>query len=305
MSQTMRTVRFHEYGESKKLVTESVPRPEPKENEVLVKVHFAGVNPVDWKLRSGMYKDFMPVNFPSTPGREFSGVVEEVGSGVKQFSSGRQVFGPGNGTYSEYIVVPASDIAPVPKGMDLETAATVPLGALTAWHVVEDADPKAGQTVVVIGAAGGVGLFATQFARMKGAKVIGVASTANQDFVKSLGAEPVDYKAGPVASKVKDADIVIDTAGGNALEEAYALVKKGGLLLTVAGMVSEEKAKDLGISARSSGNKGAAPLGRIAELLSAGKLVTEVEKVFPLAEAAAAQDRSQTGHGRGRILLKV
>ncbi len=305
MANMMQAVRFHEYGESRNLVTEAVPRPEPKEGEVLVRVLFAGVNPVDWKLRAGMYKDFMPTKFPSIPGREFSGVVEEVGPGVTGFSKGQKVFGPGNGTYSEYVAVPVSDIVAVPEGMSMEEAASVPLGALTAWHVVEEADPKAGQTVVVIGAAGGVGLYATQFARLKGAKVIGVASTANQEFVRSLGAEPVDYKAGPVASKVKDADIVIDTAGGSALEGAYSLLRKGGLLLTVAGQVSEDRAKELGINARSSGNKGAGPLGEIASLLAAGKLVTEVEKVFPLAEAPAAQDLSQTGHGRGRILLKI
>ncbi|WP_455382575.1 NADP-dependent oxidoreductase [Salinispira pacifica] len=301
----MRAVRFHEYGESEKMTIESVPRPEPKDGEVLVRVHYAGVNPIDWKLRSGMYKDFMPTKFPSTPGREFSGVIEATGSGANGFSEGQRVFGPANGTYAEYVVVKGDEVATIPDNVSFEAAASVPLGALTAWHMVEDAGISAGQRVVVIGAAGGVGLYAAQFAKLKGAKVVGVASSANQSFIESLGAEPVDYTAGPVSSRVHDADIVIDTAGGAALDGAYALLKRGGLLLTCAGQPSEEKAKEHGITARSSGNRGPAPLRQIAELLGKGELVTEIEHVYDLSEAAAAQDKSQTGHGRGRILLKV
>ena len=301
----MRAIRFHEYGDSSKLSVDSVPRPVPGANEILVKVQFAGVNPIDWKLRGGFYKAFMPVTFPSTPGREFAGVVEEVGADVKGLLKGQKVFGPGNGTYAEYVVVPAAEVSPVPEGVSLESAATVSLGALTAWHVVEEANVKPGQTVVVLGAAGGVGLFATQFAKLKGARVVGVASAANLSFVRSLGAEAVDYSAGPLSSRVPAADVVLDTAGGAALEGAYSLVKKGGVLLTVAGMPSEDRAKELGISARSSGNRGAEPLAKIAELLASGKLITEVGKIFAFSEAAAAQDLSQTGHGRGRILLRV
>jgi NADPH:quinone reductase-like Zn-dependent oxidoreductase len=301
----MKAVRYHEYGDSGKLAVESVPRPAPKAGEVLVRVHYSGVNPVDWKLRSGMYKAFMPVTFPATPGREFSGVVEEVGQGVTGFSKGQKVFGAVNGSYAEYVAVPAKDVAPIPNGVTFEQAASVPLGALTAWHIIEDADPKPGQTVVVVGAAGGVGLFAAQFAKAKGAKVFGVASRGNLDFVRSLGAEPVDYTAGPVSAKVKDADVVVDTVGGDALNAAYGLVKKGGLLLTVAGMPAEDKAKELGITAKSSGNRSSEPLGKIAGMLAAGKLITAPSKIFPLAQASAAQDLSQAGHGRGRILLKV
>jgi NADPH:quinone reductase-like Zn-dependent oxidoreductase len=301
----MKAVRFHEYGDSKNLKVESVPRPAPKQGEVLVRVHYSGVNPVDWKLRAGMYKAFMPVTFPSTPGREFSGVVEELGAGVTRFTKGQKVFGTANGTYAEYVAVKESDVAAIPNGVTFEQAASVPLGALTASGVVEDANLKPGQTVVVIGAAGGVGLFIVQLAKAKGAKVYGVASKGNQDFVRSLGAEPVDYTAGPVSAKVKDADVVIDTAGGAALESAFSLVKKGGLLLTVAGMPSEEKAKELGITAKSSGSKGSGPFPKITEMLAAGKLVMAPSRIFKLSEAGAAQDLSQAGHGRGRILLKV
>ena len=245
------------------------------------------------------------MTFPATPGREFSGVVEQVGQGVTGFVKGQKVFGTTNGTYAEYVVVPVAAVAAIPSGVGFEHAASVPLGALTAWHIIEDANLKAGQTVVVIGAAGGVGLFAAQFAKAKGARVYGVASRGNLDFVRSLGAEPIDYTAGPVSAKIKNADVVVDTVGGEALTAAYALVKKGGVLLTVAGMPSEDKAKELGITAKGSGNRSTEPLARIAEMLGAKKLVVEHGRIFPLAEAGAAQDLSQSGHGRGRILLKV
>ena len=229
MSDTMRAVRFHEYGDSSMLLVEEVARPSPKAGQLLVKVRYAGVNPIDWKLRAGLYREFMPVRFPSTPGREFSGVVENVGSDVRGFSKGQRVYGTANGTYAEYVVVKASDAALIPENISDEEAASVPLGALTAWSVVEDAELKPGQHVLVVGAAGGVGLFLVQFSRLKGAKVTGIASTGNLSFIESLGAEAVDYTAGPLAAKIAKADVILDTVGGKALEDAYALVKRGGL----------------------------------------------------------------------------
>lgn len=305
MSQTMRAIRFHEYGVSRKLTLESIPKPEPKAGEVLVKVRFAGVNPIDWKLRSGLYKDFMPVTFPSTPGKDFSGTVEAVGKGVTAFSMGQRVFGSANGGYAEFAIAQVDNIAAIPDNLTFEQAASVPLGSLTAWHIVEEADIKSGQSVIVVGAAGGVGMFAVQFARLKGAKVTGIASAKNLDFVKSLGAEGVDYATSATASLAGKADLVIDTVGGAALENAYAFVKRGGLLLTSAGMASAQKAAESGITARAAGNKGSQPLAGIAKLLASGKLVTEVGQIFDLDDAATAQDQSQTGHGRGRILLKI
>ncbi len=305
MSETMKAVRYHEYGDSAKLAIETADRPAPKANEVLVKVAYAGVNPVDWKLRSGMLKDFMPVSFPAIPGADFSGVVAAAGAGVKDLPKGRKVFGVAGAAYAEYLVAAGAAVAGVPDNITLEEAASVPLGALTAWHTVEAANIQAGQTVVVVGAAGGVGLYAVQLSRQKGARVIGLASGANVAFVKSLGAEAVDYRGGAVSSLAGRADVVIDTVGGAALEDAYALVKKGGVLLTVAGAPSAEKAKALGITADRGGNKGPEPLGKIRALLESGRLKAGVGKVFPMREAGAAQDLSQSGHGRGRILLEI
>ncbi len=306
MSDQMRAVRFHEYGRSNALVVETVPRPAPKANEVLVKVRFAGVNPADWKIRSGMFKERMPVPLPFTPGMDFSGVVEEVGSEVKTLKKGQAVFGIANGTYAELALTAPGEIAPKPDTVSFELAAAVPVGALTAWQAVEDARVAAGQTVVVLGAAGGVGLFAVQLARLKGAEVIGVASAANLAFVESLGAErTVDYGKGPLDARIKDADVVIDTVGGAVLAQAYALAKKGGRLVTVAGQVSAELAERHGITASGSHRGPAELLVKIAKLLADKEIRAEVGRIFPLAEARAAQDLSETGHGRGRILLKA
>jgi len=306
MAQDFQAIRFHEYGGSDKLVLETLPRPSLKADEVLVEVHYAGVNPVDWKIRSGYLKDYMPVPLPFTPGADLSGVVVDVGAGVKSVKKGQAVFGIGKGSYAQYAVAEEGDIVPKPESLSFETAATVPLAALTAWKAVEDSGAGKGQTVVIQGAAGGVGLFAVQFAKMKGARVIGTASANNLAFVKTLGAEKaVDYKIGSLEDDIRNADIIIDLVGGDALERAYGLLKKGGTLVTIAGQVSEEKAKSQGIKAVVSGRGPTALLKDIVELLAAKKIHSEVGRIFPLAQAKDAQDLSQTGHGRGRILLKV
>ena len=306
MGQDFRAIRFHEYGASDRLVVESVPRPALKADEVLVEVHFAGVNPVDWKIRAGYLKEYMPVPLPFTPGIDFSGTIAELGADVKNLKKGQAVFGIASGAYAEYAVAKAGDVVAKPDGLSFEMAATVPVGALTAWKALDDAGVKAGQTVVVQGAAGGVGQFAVQFAKLRGAKVIGTASSDNTAFVKGLGAvKVVDYRKGPLESEIKDVDVVIDAVGGDVLDKSYGLLKKGGVLVSVAGQLSEEKAKERGIKALSSGRGPAELLTQIAELLSKKSVRTEVGRIFPLAEAKAAQDLSKTGHGRGRILLKV
>src|SRR5207253_467158 len=155
-----------------------------------------------WKFRQGFMKAFMPINFPWTPGLEGSGVVEAVGEGVTTFKRGDAVFGPINGTYAEYAVAPASELALKPAALSFEEAASVPMGALTAWGAVEAADIKPGQRVFVQGAAGGVGLFAAQLATAKGAHVIGTCSAVNLDFVRSLGVEAIDYDAAPFETVV-------------------------------------------------------------------------------------------------------
>lgn len=306
MSQDYKAIRYHEYGGADKLALETIARPVPKPNEVLVEVRYAGVNPVDWKIRSGYLKDFMPVPLPYIPGIDFSGVVSETGSDVKRLRRGQAVFGIGHGSYAQYVIADEGDVVPKPEELSFEEAATVPVAALTAWKAVSDAGVKENLKVLVLGAAGGVGLFAVQFANLRGANVIGAASAANLAFVKGLGAEKaVDYAKPGFETEAAGADIVIDLAGGAALEKAYGLVKKGGTLVTVAGQVSEPKAKALGITAIGSGRGPTNLLPEIAGLLAKKSVRTELGRVFPLEQAAAAQELSQTGHGRGHIVLKI
>jgi NADPH:quinone reductase-like Zn-dependent oxidoreductase len=306
MAQDFQAIRFHEYGGSDKLVLESIPRPILKAGEVLIEVRYAGVNPVDWKIRSGYLKDFMPVQLPLVPGADLSGLVVETGPGVKGLKKGQAVFGIGKGTYAQYAVAAEGDVVVKPESLSFEEAAAVPLAALTAWQAVADSGAAKGLSVVIQGAAGGVGAFAVQFAARKGARVIGTASKGNLDFVKSLGAaEAVDYGVGSLEAEIGSADLVIDLVGGKALEAAYGLLKKGGTLVTIAGQISEEKAKERGVKALSSGRGPTALLKEIAALLAKKEIRAEVGPIFPLAQAREAQDLSQAGHGRGRILLKT
>jgi NADPH:quinone reductase-like Zn-dependent oxidoreductase len=302
-SKTMQAIRVHQYGGLDELKLESAPRPEPKAGEVLVKLKAAGVNPADWKFRQGFMHAFMPLNFPWTPGLEGAGVVEAVGPGVTAFKSGDAVFGPINATYAEYTVAPVTDLALKPQALSFEDAASVPVGALTALGAVDAAEIQPGQRVFVQGAAGGVGLFASQLARIKGAHVIGTSSAVNLEFVISLGVEALDYDTAPFETVVHDVDVVIDTVGGEVLQRSWQVLKPGGLLVSIAGRATEDEAKAQGKRFKGAGRAPASNLAHIAELITAGKLTPAIQATFPLSEAVAAQQLCETGHGRGRIIL--
>ena len=304
---TMKAVRIHAFGGPEVLSVEEVPVPQPGEGQVLVRVHAAGVNPADWKMRSGHYQRFMPLPLPWTPGLEGAGVVKAVGSGVTQFKPGQAVFGAFMGAYAEYALANAGDLQPKPGRVSFTEAATITVGALTAWGaVVDTAQVKAGQRVLVHGAAGGVGLFAVQLAHSKGAHVIGTASAGNLDFVRSLGAdEVIDYTAGPFEKAVHEVDAVIDTVGGDVHEHSLPTLHKGGIFVTVAAMLPEDFGRAQGIRFARAGRAAVTNLGEIRELVEKGKLRPVVGKVFPLAQARQAQELSQTGHGRGRIVLQM
>src|SRR5712691_9910410 len=219
-TQFMRAIQVHRYGGPEQLKLEEKPRPEPSSGEVLLRVHAAGVNPIDWKIRQGLLKDFQPVTFPYTPGIEVAGVVEEVGSGVTAFEIGQAVMGQiASGAYAEYLTIPVEALARKPESLSFAEAAAVPVGARTAWRTLFDhGGLTAGQRVLIVGAAGGVGLWAVQLAKWKGAQVIGTASTANLEFVRSLGADRVvDYTTTPVESAVQEVDLVLDGVGGETL----------------------------------------------------------------------------------------
>lgn len=300
----MRAIRYHEFGGPDVLAVERVPRPAPGQGEVLVRVHAAGVNPVDWKMRRGMMK----VPLPRTAGVDLAGVVEAVGPGVSGLQPGEAVYGSGQGTYADYAVASISGLAPKPANLSFDQAAAVPVGVRAAWASIFDtADLQPGQTLLVLGAAGGVGLFAAQLGHWKGARVIGTASSANLEFVRSLGAEAVDYARTPVEDAARNVDVVLDTVGGEITEKALATLKPGGILVTIAGQVPEAKAAALGVRAARVGRREAdAGLFReAAQLIEAEKLMPVLQRVFPLEAAREAQALSESGHGRGRIVLHV
>jgi NADPH:quinone reductase-like Zn-dependent oxidoreductase len=300
----MRAIRYHEHGAADVLKLEQIPVPEPKEGEVLVRVHAAGVNPVDWKMRKGSNP-----NLPVTPGIDLSGIVEKIAPGVTGFKTGQEVWGTGQGAYAEYAIAPASSLVPKPPKMSFEEAASIGVGVRTAWAALFDsAGLKKGQTVLVQGAAGGVGMWGVQLAKWRGAKVIGTASTSNIAFIKSLGVDtPVDYTKTKVETVAKGVDVVLDTVGGAAQEQSWQTLKKGGVLVTIVGAPDEAQAAKHGAK----GVRVGRPVNSIEifstvnELVASGKAKPLVQKVFPLDQARQAQELSETAHGRGRIVLKV
>ncbi len=303
--ETMLAARIHEYGDPEVIVVEQAPRPEPKAGEALVRLKASGVNPVDWKLRGGFMKQFMPLTFPWILGLEGAGIVEAVGPGVTMLKPGQAVFGALNNSYAEYAVAKADELFAKPEHLSFEEAASVPVGALTAWQaVIVEAELQPGQRVLIHGGAGGVGLYAVQLAHWKGAHVTATASAANVEFVRALGAETViDYHTTKFEDVVHDVDAVIDTVGGDLLERSLPVTKSGGILVTVAGRPDPEMGQARSIRVTSARRANASILGQITELLESKQVKPVVGTVFPLAQVRQAHELSQTGHGRGRIIL--
>jgi NADPH:quinone reductase-like Zn-dependent oxidoreductase len=302
---TMQAARIHDYGGPEQIVIELAPCPEPQPGHVVVRLQAAGVNPADWKMRQGYYRQFMPLQFPWIPGLEGAGIIEAIGADVTTFKPGQAVYGPFNNSYAEYAAVPISEVYLKPENLSFQEAASVPVGALTAWQaVIEEAEVKSGQKVLVHGGAGGVGLYAVQFAKWKGAHVIATASAANAEYVRSLGAEKViDYHTTKFEDVVHDVDAVIDTVGGDLVERSLHVIRQGGKFVTVAAMVDPEVGAARDILATSARRADPVKLEEISEFLESQRIVPEIGKVFPLAQARQAHELSQTGHGRGRILL--
>ena len=308
----MKAVRIHEYGGPEVLRYEDAPRPEPGSGEVLIRVHASSVNPVDWKIRQGFAKERLKYKMPFIPGWDVSGVIEAAGPGATRLKPGDQVYSrpdlSRDGSYAEYVVVKESEVALKPKSIDHVNAAAIPLAALTAWQSLFDAAKlAAGQTVLIHGAAGGVGTFAVQFAKLKGARVIGTASKKNHDFLRSLGAdELIDYNAVKFEDVVHDVDVVLDTITGATEVPSYKTMKKGGIYISILTPPSPEKAAEHGVRCvHTFVQANPEQLGEIAKLVDSGKVKPVIEKVFPLAEARAAQESNATGHTRGKIVLRV
>lgn len=304
----MKAVRFHEYGPPEVLTVESVEMPPPEAGQLLVRVRAAGVHPFDWKLRNGYLKEYVPVTLPHTGGLDFSGVVETVGAGAPGFREGDHVYGRGSATYAEYAVADFDAVALKPRSVTFEEAAAVPIGAGTAWTALFDAAHlQSGQRVLIHGGAGGVGAYAVQLAKWKGVFVIATTSTPNVEFVQSLGADKtIDYTTTKFEDVAEDMDAVIDTVGGDLIETSWSVLKPGGIFVTIAGQPSQEEAAKRGVRAMSAqGTSDTKRLQELARLIDEGRLRPALGQVFPMNEAAAAQRLSESGHGRGRIVLRI
>jgi NADPH:quinone reductase-like Zn-dependent oxidoreductase len=310
----MKAVRVHNYGGPEVLRFEDAPRPTPGSGEVLMKAYAASVNPIDWKVRAGHAKDFIPLPLPFIPGWDVSGVVEAVGPGVSKFKQGDEVYArpnimhDGYGGYAEYVVAKETETALKPKSIDHVHAATIPVAAVTASRALFDtAGLEKGQKVLIHGAAGGVGSFAVQLAKWKGAHVIGTASAKNQAFLRELGVdEPLDYARTRFEDVAHDVDVVLDTIGGETQQRSWKVLQKGGILVSIVAPPSTDEATRHGVrSALISAQVDTSVLNEIAKLIDSGKLKPRVETVLPLAEARKAHELGESGHARGKIVLKV
>jgi NADPH:quinone reductase-like Zn-dependent oxidoreductase len=309
---TMKAVCIYRYGGPEVLVYEDAPRPHPVAGEILVRVHAAGINPVDWKIREGHLKTMVPHTLPLILGWDVSGVIEAVGPGAARLKVGDEVFSrpdiARDGAYAEFIVIRESEAALKPKSIDHLHAAALPLGGLTCWQsLFIAAGLAAGQRVLIHAAAGGVGHLAVQLAKWKGAHVIGTASARNHDFLRSLGADQViDYDTERFEEVLQPVDVVFDTLGGDVQARSWKMLKPGGILVSIASPPDAATAAAHGVrQAFVFTQPDAAQLAEIARLVEAEKLKVIVETILPLADATRGQELSERGHTRGKIVLRV
>lgn len=304
----MQAILVNKYGGPEVLKLEEVDRPNPLAGEVLVRIHYAAAIPLDWKILNGWMQDVFPKSLPYIPGFYASGIVESAGPGVTQFTVGDRVFGIVNGAYAECGIAPVNELVKMPDGLSFEDAASIRAGADTAWKALfTEGELEAGQTVLIHAAAGGVGQFAVQLAKWKGANVIGTASTSNLDFVKSLGADQViDYTTTAFENVVKEVDLVVDSVGGDTENRSWTVLKQGGILVSLTQPPSQESAQKHGIAAKFNTKFPTYEnLQTIAQLIADGTIKAEIDSMFPLSETNKALEKSEARHGRGRILLRI
>jgi NADPH:quinone reductase-like Zn-dependent oxidoreductase len=298
----MRAVLLRQTGGPEVLHVEDVPQPELGDGEVLIRVRAASINPIDWKFRRGI----APKELPAVLGNDVSGVVEQ--SRADGFAEGDAVFGfSPRGGYAELAVAPAQAIAKKPAGVSHEQAAALPVSGLTAWQALFDRGAlQSGQTLLVAGAAGGVGHLAVQLGKHVGARVVGTGSARNRDFVLSLGVdEYVDYTSQDVAEAISDVDVAFDTVGGETTKTLVPTVREGGVIVTIAAAPPEAEAGARGVRAELlSMSVEAKQLAEIAELVAAGEVHVEIAAAFPLADVAKAHELSEAGHTRGKLILE-
>lgn len=310
----MRAAQINDYGDKDVLVyTEDAAKPTLAAGQVLVEAYAAGVNPFDYKVRSGQARGAVELNFPATLGGDVAGVIAEVGEGVTGFEVGQEVYGQANalsgqGSFAEFVPVKSDSLALKPTNVDFVTAAALPLVSVSAYQALVDTlHIQAGQRVLIHGGAGGIGTSAIQIAKHLGAYIVTTAGPDDLDYVRSLGAdEAIDYTSQKFEEIARDMDAVYDTVGGETYERSFATLKTGGQIVSMVEQPNEELAAQHDIKATVQFSKPTPErLAAITQLVEAGDLNVTIDQTFPLEQASEAVEYLHTGHHRGKVVLKI
>jgi NADPH:quinone reductase-like Zn-dependent oxidoreductase len=308
----MKAAQISGYGDSVVKTGENVTKPTAQAGEVLVEVYAASVNPFDVKLTEGFYKN-ITLHLPATPGGDLAGKVAEIGEGVEGFEIGQEVYGManaagGHGSWAEFTPVKASQLASKPTSVDFNAAGALPLTAVSAYQaLVDHMSLQPGQKILIHGGAGGIGSLAIQIAKNIGGYIATTAAVEEADFVKSLGAdEVIDYKSQDFSQLLQDYDAVFDTVGGETNQKSYQVLKDGGVLVSMLEAPNEELVKAKNIQYTQQGSQATQErLTKVAELVDAGKLKVNIDKVFSLDQAGEAVEHWRSGHPKGKVVIQV
>ena len=308
----MKAVVMNEYGGPEVLKYQDAPQPEPNDDEILVRVIAAAVNPVDTYVRQGMFGKRALDNRPAILGYDIAGIVDKIGANAKRFKKGDAVYSylsvMRGGGYAEFAIAKESETGLKPKNLSFDEAAAVPLAATTAWQaLIDSAKIDKGQTVLIHGGSGGVGSFAIQIAKARGAKVIATASTAHQSLLKQLGVDQaIDYTTTKFEDVVKDVDVVLNCVRADALGRSYGVVKKGGIIVSITDEPDQNECSKRSLQcSRLGAHPDAKVLDELTKLIEAGKMKAIVSQTFPLADASKAHQQIETHHTLGKIVLKI
>jgi NADPH:quinone reductase-like Zn-dependent oxidoreductase len=311
----MKAAQFNKYGDTSVIeINENAENPQVTAGQILVEVASAGINPVESAIRNGYMQQMLPLTFPANLGGDFSGVVLLLGKDVTGFNIGDEVYGianpfkSGSGSVAGYVVANAASSALKPGSVSHDQAAALPLAGSSAVQAIEEhLSLQPGQKILIHGGAGGIGSLAIMLAKSHGAFVAATVSTADVEYAKSLGAdEVIDYKTQDFTALINEFDVVFDTVGGDVTNKSISVLKSGGILVSMAGQPDQELAKKLNVTALTQMTRGdTAQLDRLGELVDEGKIKPVVDKIFPFDEAKEAYDYLETGHFRGKIVIKI
>lgn len=304
----MNAIVISNYGGPEVMELKSIDIPIPQAGQVLVQIKYASVIPLDFKIRNGWLQAVFPTSFPYIPGNAMAGEIVSVAADVTDFQPGDRVFGIANGSYAEYSVAATNQLVKMPDHLSFEDAATIKGGADSAWKALfTEGNLEKGQTVLIHAAADGVGQYAVQLAKWKGATVIGTASTSNIEFIKELGVDQaIDYTTTLFETEIDQVDVVVDLVGGETEDKSWSLLKEQGILVSLVKQPSQQNADLHHVTAKfNTQNPTPTDLEIITRLIADKTLKIEIDSIFDLKDASEALQRSESRRGRGRILLKI